>query len=282
MSVHYCGNKGNGEYLKHSEDIFSPISDSLKDILLDYFISSFSSGIYYNFNLNSKSIFEEIDSVFKDKSKFHDKSKIISEKLYNQSLHPNIRPGEFYMALIEDMVVDGEMCDAVGIFKSENKETFLKVFEAKDNFELETDNGISIKKLDKGALIFQTEKESGYKVCMIDNQSRSPEIASYWQHDFLGLTPRKDAYHKTQAFIDVAKGFCDQVLTEENNVPKTQQMMMLNRSLNYLKDKDKFSLDQFAGEVMPQPEVFSEFKNYMKQRVDPGDLNDIEDFDISQ
>lgn len=282
LSVHFCGNKGNGDELYLSNEPFKIKDEKIKDVLIDYFVSSFKPGIYYNLNKKSKGLFSLLDSIFSDNTKFHEVSMEIVNKLYDQSLHPNIKSGEFYMAYIQDLIVDGEMCDAIGIFKSENKDTFLMVSRSSNEFEIDVERGLNINKLDKGALIFQTEKNSGYKVSIIDNNSKSPEIASYWQQDFLNLVPRQDAYFKTQTFIDVAKGFCEEVLTEENNVPKTQQMMMLNRSLSYLRDKDKFSMKDFEKEVMPQAEVQREFSNYKKDFYEKNDLNDIEEFEVSQ
>ena len=66
--------------------------------------------------------------------------------------------GEFYMVLFDNVVVDGEVCNALGIFKSENKDTFLKVYLKDQNFELGSQQGINIKKLDKGCIIFNTEE----------------------------------------------------------------------------------------------------------------------------
>ena len=282
LSVHFCGNKGNGEELKISAKGYTFKDDRLKDLLLGYFISPFRSGIYFNLKKKSKGLFELIDSVFTDRSKLHQVSAQIATNLFDQSLHPNIKGGELYVAYIEDMVVDGEMCDAIGIFKSENKETFLKVFESGEEFEIESENGINLHKLDKGALVFQTEKDNGYKVSIVDNNSRSPEIATYWQQDFLNLEPRKDSFHQTQVFIDAARGFCEEVLTEENNVPRAQQFMMMNKSLSFLKDRDKFSMKEFSEQVMPQTEVFNEFNTYRKSYCEKNNLNDIEDFEVSQ
>lgn len=65
--------------------------------------------------------------------------------------------------------------DAVGLFKSENKDTFLKVYPSGDGFEIESQQGVNINKLDKGALIFNTDKENGYIVAIVDNTNKGAE-----------------------------------------------------------------------------------------------------------
>ena len=104
------------------------------------------------------------------------------------------------MVLFDNVVVDGEVVDALGIFKSENKDTFLKVMLRNQGFELDAEQGINIKKLDKGCLIFNTEKELGFKVCSVDNINKGQE-AHFWQTDFLGLKPREDNYYFTNNVI---------------------------------------------------------------------------------
>lgn len=43
-------------------------------------------------------------------------------------MHPKINGGELYIAYFKDCVIDGQLTDGVGIFKSETKETYLRVF----------------------------------------------------------------------------------------------------------------------------------------------------------
>ncbi|WP_317169152.1 hypothetical protein [Mucilaginibacter humi] len=45
--------------------------------------------------------------------------------------HPNIKSGELYVAYFKDVQIEGNLLEAVGIFKSENKETYLKVYPEK-------------------------------------------------------------------------------------------------------------------------------------------------------
>ncbi|HWY33810.1 MAG TPA: nucleoid-associated protein, partial [Nitrosopumilaceae archaeon] len=240
FAVHYTGNKANGEELTHSGKVFQFKEDFVKDSLLKYFLTPFRNDIYYRFvkkdDIKINAVHSYVSEIFQNKKLFFGHSKKIATHLYNQSNHPKIKGGEFYMTYFKDCVADGELCDAIGIFKSENKETYLKIFQHLDEFEIESENGININKLDKGCLIFNTEKEAGYKISIVDNSHKLAEAALYWTEDFLNSTLREDNFYHTQHVINACKGFCEEVLTEENNVPKKDQMMMMSRSMNYFKE----------------------------------------------
>ncbi len=282
LSIHYVGNNGNGEEMKLSEAPFEFKDERIKDLLMHYFLTPFKSGIYFHLKKTHHDIYGLIEDFFKYKTNMHSLSKRIASRLFDASVHPKIHGGEFYMAYFKDMVVDGELCDAIGIFKTETRENFLRISEGIDKFDVESDKGINLNKLDKGALIFNTEKEKGYKVSMIDTNSKSPMISLYWQEDFLHLVPREDSYFHTGHFIEAAKGFCEEVLTEENNVPRTQQMAILNKSINFLKGRDKFTMKEFETEVMPQPKVQKEFKKYLSEYVEATNIKAQEEFEVSK
>ena len=76
-------------------------------------------------------------SIFDDESKAHLQSMNLAKLLYNSSSHPNIKAGELCVAYLTDCVVDGELTDGIGIFKSENKDAFIKITNSGKTFELE-------------------------------------------------------------------------------------------------------------------------------------------------
>lgn len=285
FAVHYVGNKGNGEEISFSKEQFKFKEEFVKETLMHFFLTPFKTDIYYQFSkgdaIKIHDVHSFISEIFDDQSKFFDYSKKIAQHLYDQSNHPKIKGGEFYVTYLKDCVVDGELCDAIGIFKSENKETYLKIYQHIDTFEIETENGININKLDKGCLIFNTEKEHGYKISIVDNSHRIAEAALYWTEDFLNVKMREDKFYHTQQMLNTCKGFCEEVLTEENNVERTDKMMMMNRSLNYFKERDKFNMNDFEQEVMKAPELIDAFKEYRHTFNEDNHLTEVEDFEIS-
>lgn len=286
LSVHYVGNKGLGEELTLSDKIVTINDDFLKSTIMNYLTSPFKEDMYYQFKGKNDMHFHDIRSycedLFKDKSLFIENSKHIAEHLYNQSMHPKIKAGEVTVAYFRDTIVDGVVCDAIGIFKSENKQTFLKINQVNDEFEFEPENGINTKKLDKGVLIFNTQKETGYKVSVIDTNNKVSDAAFYWTEDFLNLKMIENSYYHTQNFMHSYKGFCEEILTEENNVTKEQQAVMQNRSVDFMKEKEKFNLAEFEKEVLGQEELITAFDDYWKAYNEKMDTNTPEEFDISQ
>ncbi|MGE0568626.1 MAG: nucleoid-associated protein [Bacteroidia bacterium] len=283
--IHFVGNKGLSEELTLSEKEVVIKDEFTKETLLRYLTSPFKTDIYYKFRKNedvSKNQIAEIsDSLFTSDKDFIKKSQIIAEHLYNQSTHPKIQGGELYVCYFKDLMVDGQLCDGIGCFKTENKETYLKVYQHVDSFELDYDNGININKLDKGALIYNIDSKKGYKLSVIDNNSRGPECALYWEEDFLGSTLKESGYFYTKNFMDASRGFCEEVLTDQNNVSKLDQMMMLNKATGYFKDKETFDIGDFEKNVLGQPELINAFSEYRHEYADKYNAPIVEEFDVS-
>ncbi len=60
--------------------------------------------------------------------------------------------------------------------------------------------------------------------------------------------------------MGMCKLFINNEMNEKFDVNKSDQIDMLNRSMEYFKTKDQFNLEEFAQEVMHHPEVIDTFK----------------------
>lgn len=89
--------------------------------------------------------------IFDDPKNLYEQSKNISKHLYEQSTHPQIKSGEFYVVHFTNCTIEGKTVDAIGLFKSENKDTFLKINVTDNSFDIKSEKGININKLDKDA-----------------------------------------------------------------------------------------------------------------------------------
>jgi hypothetical protein len=285
FTIHFVGNKGSGEEMTLSEKEIQIKDEFVKETLLRYFLSAFKTDIYYQFkgkvDISLDSVANACEDLFVSQKNFIAHSKKIATHLYNQSSHPKIKSGEFYVCYFKDAMVDGELCDAIGFFKTENKETFLRVYQHVDEFDVDCESGIIINKLDKGCIVFNTEKKNGYKLSIVDTNNRIAECALYWEEDFLNAIIKPNAYYHTKNFIDASRGFCEEILTEANNVKKEDQRMMLNRSTSYFKEKDDFKLRDFEKEVLVEPEVIAAFNDYRKDYNKRMDLTAIDEFEVS-
>src|SRR5690606_14863281 len=137
-------------------------SDKLHDLLKTYFLSNFNTPEFYSFTFSNEDfslnpIYKFAAEIFEDREYFQENSINIAKHLYEATQHPNIKAGDLYVAYIADLALDGRRAEAIGIFKSENKESYLKLKAYTNQFDLHADEGINIRKLDKGCLIVNEE-----------------------------------------------------------------------------------------------------------------------------
>ena len=284
ISIHYIGNKLRDEGIKTSAS-FLEIKENLKNTLISYFFLAFKSEEYLNFHhdsdLNLNEVFVYVSKIFDNPEQLHEQSINLAKHLYEQSTHPKIKSGEFYTVYFKDCIVDGTTTDAIGLFKSENKDTFLKVYLQGDGFEIESEKGVNINKLDKGCLIFNIEKENGYIVSVVDNTNKGAE-AKYWTDDFLHVKPRKDEYHNTQNVMSLCKNFIKEGLPEELDISKADQVDFLNKAVEYFKKNEDFDMSDFKKVVMAKPEVAESFDQYKSEYEFARELAVLDRFSISE
>jgi hypothetical protein len=282
--VHSVGNKLNQEDIHFSKRNLS-IEEEINQLLTDYFLSPFKSSEYFNFyhdiDINMNEVFVCASKIFDNSETLLEQSVNLAKHLYDKSIHPKIKGGEFYTVYFKDCIIDGETVDAVGLFKSENKDTFLKVYPSGEGFEIESEKGININKLDKGCLIFNTERENGYVVAVVDNTNKGVE-AQYWVDDFLHVRQRKDEYYNTQNILSLTKDFVKNELPQQFDISKADQIDLLNKSVKFFKEKDNFNMEEFANEVIEQPEVIKSFNQYKSDYQQEYDLDIADNFTISE
>lgn len=284
LVVHHVGNKSAEEGTRLSTTPVA-LDEAVADMLVRYFLHPFRQNeSFYQFDpthhLQAHPVFPKIADVFEDPSRLFEVSTQLAELLYEASTHPKVKAGELYVVFFSNVLLEDEMAEAVGIFKSENKETYLRVFAQDENFGVQCDTGININRLDKGCLILNTEKEKGYKICIVDQLSKAGE-AQYWKDDFLGLQKREDNFYHTQTFMQVCKGFVEEVFNQEHQVDKAEQIEMLNRQKKFFAEREKFDIRSFEETVMQEPQVIDAFQQYRQEYEQKHDVQTVEEFDIS-
>ncbi len=282
--VHKVGNSSRDEGVKISKNILS-VNGIVKDLLTKYFLNPFKTNEYYSFCHDSDLTMNEMNNfvtaIFANPNAIQSESENIAKHLYNKSSHPKIKSGELYVTYLKDCLVDDEVVDAVGIFKSESKETFLKVYQTSDNYTIEHDEGIDIHKLDKGCIVFNTHQQDGFMMAIVDNINRNFE-AQYWRDEFLQIKEYEDSFYHTQKAMQMCKSFVVEKLPESFDLDKAGQAEILNKSLAFFKEKEVFSFDDFAQEVIAQPEIIDEFKKYKPIFESDNDLVVEDHFDLSE
>jgi len=284
LAVHFVGNKADDDGIRLSNDVMHISDEHIKALLQTYFLSAFKSGEWYHLHheaeINLNETFNFASQIFDNHKTFYSQSVNFARHLYEQSTHSKIKPGELYVALFRGVIVDNEEMDAIGLFKSESKETYLKVSQTADNYSINQDEGININKLDKGCMIFNTLREDGYLVALVDTAGKGSE-AVYWKDDFLNVVPRADDFHHTRNALTMARNFVVEKMPQEFDVSKADQADMLNKSVKFFKENESFTFDEFAQVVMQQPQVIESFNDYKNQFQSERDISMPDDFDIN-
>lgn len=266
VALHHVGNKTNGEELFLSTDLMDIEEEKIKDLLFKFFIPPFATAEFYNFtfsngDFNLNPLFHFASQIFENHNTLQPTSIDITKHLYEVSTHPNIKPGDLFIAYFKDLGIDDQPMDAIGIFKSENRQSFLKVDNDSGEFSIKFEDGINIDKMDKGCIILNTDKENGYKVCVIDKSNKQQE-AQYWKELFLQIKPCSDAYHFTKDMMAITKNFVTQQVSEEFSLTKTDQIDLLNRSVEYFKTHEQFEKSEFETEVFHHANLIESFQDF--------------------
>jgi len=287
LSVHHIGNSSQNEMYSLSDDPIQFKDEIIPGLLMRYFLSPFEKAneVYHLMHgsggLQLNEVYTFASEIFANKNRFIEVSQQIAKFLYDVSSHPKIKSGELYIAYFEKVQIEGELLDAIGIFKSETKETYLKVYPDKGGFGIDyEENAININKLDKGCLIFNTEKENGYKVVVIDS-NRGQDTAVYWKDDFLQLKIRNDSFNQTNNTLNVYKNFVTQKLDDEFEMTKADKIDLLNKSMKYFKEKETFDIDEFSDEVIGNEKAIESFKTFKKQYEDEFETPITDTFEIA-
>lgn len=205
MALHFIGNKQAEEGVICSKNLLST-NDEMRNILQEYFLQVFLAEEQFHFihesDLKYNEVYGMVSEIFDDPESLYINSVKLAKHLYEKSDHPKIKAGEFYVVHFTDCSIGGNHCDAIGLFKSENKDTFLRVWTSEEGLDLTPEQGINTKKLDKGCLIYNLEREDGFLVTIVDNTNRSD--AHFWTDEFLHVFPKSQRIfpHQHGAFLD--------------------------------------------------------------------------------
>lgn len=287
LFIHSVGNKTQDEFYSLSEKPFDLHKDELLHQLFKHYLLSPFIKVNEVYRLFHPSGDHTLNEVFQLATQFYDGrldfktfSQSIARYLYEVSNHPKIKRGEIYVAEIDNVQFEGESHRAIGIFKSENKNTFFTVSPLQEGFDVDFENqAVNIDSLDKGVIIINSEREEGFKILVIDQTSKADAI--YWKDDFLQVTARNDSYQKTANIMKVYKDFVIEKIDETFEVGPSDKIELLNKATAYLNTHETFDLEEFGEEVIRNPQAMDLFRNQKEYFEDEYDMVIGESFDIS-
>ncbi|UOB18272.1 nucleoid-associated protein [Abyssalbus ytuae] len=281
LSIHRIGNKSKNEGIFFSSEPYR-LNDEISAILKEYFFKPFreKEENYFRFDnevdVEFNELYKIVSEIFNDTSSLHANSKKIATHLFDQSNHPHIKSGELYVTHLTDVMMDNQKVDAVGIFKSELKHDFLQFAENEANLDILIQQGVNINKLDKGCIVFNINKEDGYKVLSVDSNRYDTK---YWLENFLGVDVLTDENFFTKKYLKFCQDFAkDVVLPAED---KKQEVMFMNRAVNHFAKNDDFEETSFLNEVIDNPDLIPEFKHYKVEKGPKYSIEDVSNFPIA-
>lgn len=284
LAIHIVGNKNKGEELLLA-DALPQLDEATLMALQSGLLHKFKNlperySFHHTSSLQYNEVYNYCKQLFESPDDLIPVSAAIARHLYEASVHPKVKGGEFYVAFFEGIPVESRMCRAVGLFKTENKSLFIDVQPDGNHFQLLMKEGVELSKFDKGCLVLNTKEDEGYEVLLFDNQSRGEE-AAYWKETFLGVKPQNDAFHHTQHFLSLTKQFITAELDREGLADKKEQIELLSKSLDYFRTKENFDIDEFQTEVFTDEHVIGSFREFGSRYTQSHDFDIASNFDIS-
>ncbi len=281
LAVHYTGNKQNGGALllsKQEQKLDRDLRVRLAEALLGRFGQCHER---YAFQHSSSLQYNEVYSfsrtLFNDSTTFYDQSVRIAKHLFEVSLHPKIKPGELYTAFFTGIEDGDQVLEAIGLFKAESRSFFADVLTTDEDLALELKEGVELAKMDKGCLILKRGAEKGFELLIFDSNGKGEE-AQFWKDKFLGVLLQQNEYVQTQDFLTLTKNFVTQQMPGEFEVSKTEQIDILNRSMDYFKTHGSFDRSEFETEVLHHDELIHSFRKFDQENS----MERLDEFDISR
>lgn len=282
LTLQSVGNKLREEKNVYAGDLFH-LSEKEEEELQPFFISPFKNqSEYYQFthytqDINFNVLYTLCKEVFEEDKDFVEFSDKVLDHLLERSNHPQIKKGEVFIALLEGIDVGQESkVKGIGIFKLENKNKFLR-FRESDIVEMAIQKGYRLKSsLDKGCVILNVQKESGYLVLTHDDAQVESE---YWKKSFLDVDYIKDDAYQTKNYIHLLSDFSQQYILEEKG--KKVQTEFIGNCLQVFNENETISQELLEKELLDNYGVTEEFKNYKKEYSETSALQFSEIFDVS-
>jgi hypothetical protein len=282
LVLHYIGNKLKDEELILSNNL-SDIDQPTRRILWQYITGSFKSPDFQRFthpsDLEMNPVLNYARKVFHTPDELISASQSLAKLLYDASQHPQVKSGELMVIYFPRLVFAQYDAPAIGLFKSEKKHPFLFTEAQDGHIDLYSYQGIDPGKVDKAAIIFDTEREDGYVILAVDNAGKGEE-ARFWFDNFLKIERRSTEFAKTSAVIDMTRSFLQYDLSSGGEFDQTRRIAVLQNSREYFRENDHFDMKHYAEEVLEDKSLADRFREYTKI-THRHDLDVEESFDIS-
>lgn len=291
LAAHFVGNPTLDEDLTLSEAIVSQRPEQVDMLLMQICLQPFRNTtefhhFYHHTSLEFNQVFHIVEKLFDSELEnfelqdlFVKQSQQLAKVLYDAQTHPKTKAGDVFIALFKDVGFEDEVVDCIGIFKHDRKEKYLISDKTNQSYQLQASEGLSLDGLDKACLIFNTEKDKGYVVAVVDKSSKTD--MGYWKHDFLHLKVREDQFYHTKGYLNLYHNFIEGSMKLHYDMDSIDEITIKQNALNYFKEKETFDFQEFANDVIQQPEIIDKFRDYKNQCQEDTGTVIADEFNIS-
>lgn len=222
LIVHQIGNQSReeGYVLSKNEAIRSAALDEL--LIKNYLAPLVRQGHPYDFHhesdLSLNTIYHFSGLIFDNPDTFNTHSQSIAKHLYSASTHANIGGGEFIVILFENLITEaGSSEQALGFFRIEGKSDYLDVKNTDGSFSVVERIGISLDKIQKGAITLS----GGKRVYVVDSLGQKTK---YWMNSFLKAALSETPKNCAKAAGEFVKAVSDKVATTDEALEFSQKL----------------------------------------------------------
>ncbi len=204
-------------------------------------------------------------------------SQDIFRHLQSVSTLPTIKDGDVFVTKVADIVIGDSYFDGLGIFKIERKSEFIETYlDEGGNMQFAIKNGFASNRIDKACLIVFMEKMPR---CFLIDMSKDTK---FWKQDFLGLVPKPNAYSQSKAAVQVFLSFVNEELKERADLSREEEVSLLNRWTEEVKNADKFEVTQVAAQVLEDKDVRDAFSEYCRAYEEREGIKLAGSFDVDR
>ncbi len=232
VTIQVVGSKtlGDGISFAYNTTDCSDIFLHIKALLSNTFNVQEEKRFDFVGSLDLNPVYKFSSAIFDDLELFVSQSQNLARYLYDQSLHPNIKSGDFFV--IHGLFsVDDVNKDGLVFLKSENKEVLISTRNDGKNITATPVYGMSLKKLDKGCIVLNDCRDEGYRVLTIDKTNNGTD-AHYWTESFLHVVGRDDDYHCTAQVADFCSSLVKKFKNEEDDLYSATKAKMASLLLS--------------------------------------------------
>lgn len=281
----WVGNKNRYEGVSIPKSTLTPLHSVAEELLIGAFLKPFEKSeeffyFHHEEDVSNHALYQSCMSVFQNPESLSEEAGKMAQLLYECCENPKIQGGEFFVGYFEDLLLQGEPVSAIGFWKVQTKDPYLKTERAPEAFTLNVLDGIPTAKPEVLALVFNLDEAEGYRICALDSVSKKDE-RSFWKDEYMRLRPIEDNYFNTRHYISLSSEFITQKMPRTFGMDRTDQIDLLNRSAIYFKENDAFEVDDFTETLFEEPEQREAFKNFRDEYAQAYAIPLEDRFDIS-